>query len=294
MKKKIFATLLVATLALSMAACGGGETKETNSDVAAATNVSTTKEETAEVTIEEKELYNQNGIVITATSLEMNGSFGPEIKVLVENNSEKNVTVQARSSSINGYMMDFSFSCDVAAGKKANGALSLMSSDLEACGIETIADIEFSFYIFDTDTWDTIANSDVITISTSASGSYEQEYDNSGDVIYDNNGIRIISKGLAEDELYGPELSLYIENNSDQNITVQPRDTSINGFMVEPVLSPEIVPGKKILTGMTFFSSDLESNGITDIETIETSFHIYYTDTWDILEDTAPITISFK
>lgn len=80
---------------------------------------------------------------------------------------------------------------------------------------------------------------------------------------------------------------------SEQTITVQSRDTSVNGFMVEPSLSSEITPGNKAISGMTFMSSDLEENNITEFETIETSFHIF-NENYDTIVDTEPITITIK
>lgn len=296
MKKKILVTMLTATMVLSMTACGGSESKDSseNSDGKTPSVIEEVSDGASkDVTIEEQVLYNQNGIVITATELDMNGAWGPEVKVLVENNSDKDITVQTRNSSVNGCMTEIGFSCDVVSGKKSNDTLTFMSDYLEACGIETIANIEFSFNIFDSETWDTIVDTDMITINTKVNGSYEQSYDDSGDVLYENNGIRIISKGFVEDDLYGYELSLYIENNSGQNITVQARDTSINGFMIEPIMSSEIVSGKVTFDGMTFLSDDFELNGITDVKTIETSFNIFNTDNWDTIDETAPITISF-
>ncbi len=304
MKKKTITILLAVCLALSMTACGESETPETANS--SSENVESREESTepaaedadstpTEITIEEQELYNENGVVITATGFSETGIFGPEVKLLIENNSEKNITVQARNGSVNGYMVDFQISSDVAAGKKTNDALSLLSTDLENSNISTICDIEFNFHVFNTDSWEDFTDSELITIATSASGSYEQSYDDSGEVVYDENGIKIVSKGIAEDgSLLGPALYLYIENNSDQDITIQSKDTSINGFMVEPVLSSEIVAGKKSIDTMVFLSSDLTDNGIESIDEIETSFHIFTTENWDTIVDTDPIVIPGK
>lgn len=298
MKKRILAVMMAATMVLSMSACNGSNSEDTSTTPANESSIDTEKADdvsdgvSEDATIENQELYNQNGIVITATELNMNGTWGPEIKVIVENNSEKNITVQTRNSSVNGFMTEIGFSCDVAAGKKANDALTFTSSDLELCGIEKIANVEFSFNVFDSDTWDDILSTDMITINTSANGSYEQTYDTSGDVLYESNGIRIISKGFSMDGIWGPELSLYIENNSGQNITVQATGTSINGFMIEPNMSDDVASGKVNLGGMTFFESDFESNGITDVETVETSFNIFNTESWEDIDSTSPITIN--
>lgn len=218
--------------------------------------------------------------------------MGSELLLLIENESDKNITVQARNVSINGYMIDTLMSADIAPQKKNNDALTLSAASLEECGIEKIAEIEFSFHIFDSETWDDIINSDMITIRTSCADSYTQSYDDSGDVIYEDDSIRIIAKGMTEDNIFGPELKLYMENKLDQNITVQTRDTSVDGFMMDAMFSPEIAPQKRAISSMTFMSSELEENGISDLNSIETSFHIFYTDGWDTVVDTEPVTIA--
>ena len=113
-------------------------------------------------------------------------------------------------------------------------------------------------------------------------------------MFYEENGINIVSIGIVEDEIWGPEVVLYIENNTDAAITVQPRDTSINGFMVDASMSSDITVGKKIVDEITFLTDDLDTNGITEIEELETAFAIFDMESWEDIITTGPITISFK
>ena len=241
----------------------------------------------------EKIIYNQNDIVVTVTGIEYDGLLGPQIGVLIENNSTQNITILTRNSSVNGYMIDFHMSSHVLAGKKAYSGIVILNDNLQFANIDKIADIEFSLHIIESTSFDTIADSDQISLSTNVASSYIQTYDDSGVALYDENGIRIIAKGLSLDSnFFGPELILYIENNSDKCITIQSRDSSINGFMIDAIMSDELLPGKRIIGGMTFSSSRLEESKISDIETIETVFHIFDTNTWDTILDTNPITIT--
>ncbi len=79
---------------------------------------------------------------------------------------------------------------------------------------------------------------------------------------------------------FGPEMYFFIENNNDKSITVQSRDVSIGGFMMDPYFSSEIAPGKMIVDDMGFSSNDLEDNGIETLDTVELYFHVYETDSW--------------
>ncbi len=311
MKKfKVLALCLVMSLFAMMALGSGssssgadkeissvGSTDSSNSNTAdteATVEVENTTQSTeAGVTVDETVLLEQDGIKITATGMD-DGLFGTELKLLIENDSSTNLTFQARNASVNGYMVDTMMSEDVAAGKKSNTSLTFSTSGLKDCGIDTIANMEFSFHIFTTDDWDDFLDSDIISLDTSAAGSYTQNYDDSGEVFYDKDGIKIIGKGLSSnDSFFGPGLIVYIENNSSKNFTVQVRDTSVNGFMIDTSMSEDVIVGKKAITAVTFFSSSLEENGITDITSIETSFHVFDMESWDTIVDTDPITINF-
>ena len=249
--------------------------------------------ETDTVTIEEQVLYDQNDIKITATGLE-DGWMGTELKLLIENNSSQGIVVQARNANVNGFMVDTMMSADVAAGKKANDSLTFMTSGLKECGIDGIAEMEFYFHIFESESWSEIVDTDVITVKTSIASSYTQEVDDSGKVLVDSNGVKIVEKGLsANDSFWGPGLILYIENNSDKNVIIQVRDVSVNGYMVESSMSEEIVSGKKAMSAVQFFRTDLEENSITDISDLELYFHIFDQETWDSIFDSEKLSITF-
>ena len=243
-------------------------------------------------TITETVLVDEAGIKITAKSLDKSGWMGPELKLLIENNTDKNLTVQVRNASVNGYMVSTSISEDVAAGKKANGEITFSNTSLKGAGISTFADMEFSFHIVD-DEWDTYLDTDMITVRTAAAETYTYSYDNSGDEIYNDNGIIVVAKGLNTGDIFGKGAVFYFHNGSDQPVTISDRDCSVNGFMLDPNLYVEIMPGKHAVDDMDFWSSELEENGITDIADIEFSLHISNNDTWDTIDDSDPIVLHF-
>lgn len=253
----------------------------------------TPTEETV-VSVEEQVLFDQDGIVITLKSLSFEGWYGPSLKVIIENNSSKDITVQTRNVAINDVMVEGMFSSEVAVGKKANDEISFSSSDLEEANIELIKTIEFKLIIFESETYDTLYETDPLLITTSADPSYVQTYNDSGFVALERDGIKVVVQKLdSEDSFWGADIYVYIENNSPNDITVQLRDVSINGFMVEPIFSSDVLSGKKAYDSITFFESDLEDNGITDIEELALYFHVYELDGWDTIFDSEIITISF-
>lgn len=251
---------------------------------------------TSAVTIEEAVVFNQNGIKITAKSFDAKGGiFGPQIKMLIENDSEQSITVQVRDESVNGYMIGTSMSASVTPGKKTNHSLTIMRSDLEAAGITTIANVEFRFHIYNSETWDVILDSDPVRIETSAANGFIYSYDNSGFPAYNANGVEIVIKGVDKNgSSLGQTVLVYIYNYGDRDVTVQTRRESVNGFMVSGIFSCTVTAGKHAVDSIKFLSSSLEENGIETIENVELSFHISNADSWSTIVDTEPVSVDFN
>jgi len=304
--KRTIAMILALVLAMSLTACGGfsgGEVQEPANvstgdhaeDQQQGDQAETPEEPTeAEITISEAVLVDEAGVKITARSFVPDGYAGPEIKLLIENNSGKNLTFQCRYAAVNGYMVETILSVDVVNGKKANESLSLMNISLEACGIEAIADIEVSFHIFDTDGWENYLDTDAVQIKTSIADTFEHTYDDSGALAYEGNGVKIMVKGSKEaTSVLGPGIVFYIVNTGDKDVIVQARDVSVNGFMVNSSSFCEIVAGKRAVSTLTFLKETLAENEITAIENVELSFYVLDMAGWDTIGRSGTVTITF-
>lgn len=250
--------------------------------------------QSAEAVVGETVLLDQNGIRITAVSLENDAWLGPTLNVLVENSTDANVMVQVSESDVNGAMMYAVFSCDVAAGKKANSEITFMQSDLDTAGIETIQTMELLFRVVNPETWNTIFDAEPVTLNTSAAGTFTQAFDQTGQVIMDRDGVKVVARGLdTSDEIWGPQVLFFIENSSGKDVIVQTADSSVNGFMLDPFFSCQVRAGKVAYASASFFTDDLEQNGITDIQTFEFRLHIVDASNWDTLFDSDPVTLEF-
>lgn len=119
----------------------------------------------ADESINEQVLVDQDGIKITATEYVTDSIWGDGIKLLVENNSAKDYTIGCDALIVNDYMITDLFSADVAAGKKSIDDITIMSSDLEANGITSVDQVELKFHIYNAESYDTIADSDAITFT---------------------------------------------------------------------------------------------------------------------------------
>ena len=304
--KILVALLLVLVMVMATACSDSGEVKqpanvngdssvtsgnETTGDNAGDDSGNTTEEK---LTIAETVLYEANDIKVTATGYE-DGWMGPEVKILVENNSTKNVLVTAESVSVNGYMMPYaSLYAEVAAGKKANESLSVMTSELDQAGIETVAEMQFYIKVSDADTWDSIASSDLLTLNTSAAG-LEQPVDDSGDVLYEADGIKVVCKGLKQDIIWDGTIVFYMENNSGKPITIYAENVSVDGFMEDASLWSDLRDGTRIVDGLSLMDlSDLELESIDDVKNIEFNLRIINSETWDEIVTTDVITLNFE
>lgn len=245
-----------------------------------------------DITIEEQVLVEQDGIKITALEYVRDSIWGDGIKVLIENESEKDVTVGCDALIVNDYMIHDLFGSEIAAGKKSNATIYLSSSELKAAGIDTVGRIEIYFHAYDADSYDRIFTTDRIEIETSAIDSMDTTVNDEGTELYNDGGIRIVGKTVDENSFWGTAILLYIENESGHNVGISVDDMSVNGFMLTPYFSTTVYDGKKAVDDITIMSSELEENGITSIEEVELKFHIYDNDSYETIADSDPITFS--
>jgi len=297
MKKKIFLSLFIILVLFTVTGCGNDKSSDSGNvkDVQDVEKDNDNDSDSlSEANITETVILDKGGIKVTAKSISYDGWSGPEIKVLIENNSSENVTIQARKFSINGIMIDPTFSANVNSGKKANDSISISSNELKAANITTIKKIEFGLNVFNADSWNDILKQEGIQLETSAKD-YVQKYNTDGKLVVDQNDIKIyVLKKDDKNSFWGADIFVYIENNSSQDITAQVRDVSIDGFMIDPTFSADVSAGKKAYDTIMFHESDLKDNDITDIKEIELKFNVFNADSWNDIFETSTKKISFE
>lgn len=109
-------------------------------------------------------IWNMNGIKITVLGLEMDGFYGPEMYIEIENNTDKNLMFGVDDVSVNGYMMDPYWATSVAAGKKARETIYWFEESCIENGVENIHRVECVFRVSDKDTWATVIETPTIGI----------------------------------------------------------------------------------------------------------------------------------
>lgn len=245
----------------------------------------------ADESINEQVLVDQDGIKITATEYVTDSIWGDGIKLLVENNSAKDYTIGCDTLIVNDYMITDLFSADVAAGKKSNEVMYLSSTELKAAGIDTVGQIEMYFHAYDSN-WDNLFKNVYSKLETSEFANMDTTPNDEGQELYNANGVRIVGKTVDENSFWGTAILLYIENTSGQNVGINVDNMSINGYMMTPLFSTTVYDGKKSIDDITIMSSDLEANGITSVDQVELKFHIYNAESYDTIADSDAITFT--
>ena len=288
-KSKILVTMLCLTvfaiMALGSGSSGSDDTKEI---------VATSNEPKTSVTIEEQELINQDGIVITAKEYVTDNIWGDGIKLVLENNTDKTVTVGCNALIVNNYMITDLFVAEVAPGKKSNEVMYLSNTELKAAGIDIVGQVEIYFHVYDSASYDNIFDSGCVTIKTSEFANMDTTPEDMGTELYNENGIRIVGKAVDENSFWGTAILLYCENTSGKNVGISVEEMSINGFMMSPLFSTIIYDQKMSLDEITVLSTELETNGIDEIEEVELKFHIYDVDSYNTIADSEPIKFTAK
>lgn len=314
--KKFMSFLLSALLVLSLAACesnGGARSNDSESSAgstasseaessAAATEEATAtpepiEEPSAQPTLEETVLLDEGGIKVTATGLTDYGLGGaPDLKLHVENNTNGDITIQTSEyAAVNGCMIRGIASIQASAGDSADDIVMFLDDEFEEAGIETVSDIKLAVRAIDAD-WNEICASDFVTVKTSAYGTAETPAVD-GDVLYDEGGVKVILLGTEEEEdfdFYFPTyVKLYIENNSEQDITVKTLDFKANGAVTQCSLNAELLAGTRQFTELRLDANSCTQNGITELKDLSFYFSVCDLTTWNEITKSDTVTLEF-
>lgn len=225
-------------------------------------------------TIDEKVIWETSNIKLTAKSIE-DSYWGPVVKILVENTSDKDFILTSDAAVINGFMVEDYTYLTVTAGNKVNDEIEFTTDELEAAGIGNIGEIEMFFRIYDPDSYEDIESSGSIKLQTSSYADMDTEVDTNGTVIADESDVKVVAQKITEDSYGDQALVFYIENNSSKIMNFDIDDISVNGFMISSFFYEELYPGTKKVAALNFYSDDLEENDIDKIEKVEMSLEVY-------------------
>lgn len=273
MKKKLLSILFTCILLSSLSACGNSGKTDDGSDSSAKNAIENTADDAADnetekeagtvqtgsATIEPQVICDQDGVKITADSLEKTGDQGDfDLNLTIENNTDKKIAISKCGLFVNDMMLgyydgpasidisnrDFSleYNTYVAAGMDAGEAepggtvetsIDISGSDLEEAKINSIGKIELMFNVFNTESCTGLFRTDLAEIKTSEYENASSSETPEGTELFNQDGIRILAygftsakegKGEYEYETY--RLNFYAENNTDSDISIQVPETN--------------------------------------------------------------------
>ncbi len=224
----------------------------------------------------EQELYNESGVNIVSQALITNEDGEQAIFLEVVNNSAEMVNVSLSNTAVNGLVLyGGTWTMDTI----SPGARCIMEAEVtsmmdaacwELFGLSNIDNFSCFVTVKDAEYTEIIPASEInIAISEEIT-----PLDNAGTELYNENGIRIISKGIVEDSSdYSDTVHMLFlaENQSSKSISID--DTydsfSLNGYMTDCIMYPaEISSGRSAVLDVQIYDSDLEESDITAIEDI--------------------------
>lgn len=184
-----------------------GENNESDSDdgeqdVQVGDSTEEESEERTKIEIEETEIYNDNGVSITANSMDDDGE-NTNVYFTVENNGDKDIHLCIESYSVDGVMvsdMVYGFDvADISPGKKAKTSISILDDWLDLYGLSEIGNIDIIFMFYD-DVFEE-CYTPILNIKTNLSSeeSYKDIYD---DALYDDSNVSVWYLGSIVDNEY--------------------------------------------------------------------------------------------
>lgn len=229
--------------------------------------------------------FDQKGIRVVSQTLVSHSSGEQVLLIEVENTSDDMVFASVGDTALNGLSVENgTWSTDwVSAGKRRVMSIQLYSlldeSYRNIFGMDEISSVSYSFEIADIED-DTLVIPPTLTLTVPGSTS---TYDSSGEEVYQENGIRIVSKGIMPDSSeYSDDIHLLflVENNSQETLSfdVDYDSVSVNGYMTSFLnYSRTVAPGGGAIMDVELQDYSLEENGITgpeDITEAELKFEI--------------------
>ena len=116
----------------------------------------------------------------------------------------------------------------------------------------------------------------------------EEEKEDTVNILYDADGIKITTEGFVEDSIWGMGIQLAIENNSDRHLGVSIEDASLDGYMVTMLGCLDVTSGMKDKEIITFCD-----DGSAEYKDFQGTLHIYDADSYDAIMD-IPFTYSVQ
>lgn len=288
--KRICAFILAAAVCVCIAGCGKEEEpakKPVNRPAPTLTDSTTTGQEPV---LQEQVIFDRDGIRITVKDMEENTMTGTDIRLLVENGTDRNIVFSGDLFVVNGVTVPGYLYAEVAAGTKTNDAIELYTDVLKSAGIHQIRTLRgYDARIVDTDTYETLVKVP-LELTTAHADEGDLVPDESGVELYRDQEITVIAQMLSE-EFYGRTVQLLVKNETGKDIIVEAENISVNGYTLDAWLYDTVVADTVRYCQLDLFEMGLAENGIDQIETITFRLNFLDAASYETIARTEPLTV---
>lgn len=301
--KKYLKSLTAVLFSMSLMGCdmmpleifdkGDDKTVETDKETSNTPGkVSKPKEGT--VDIDDVTVVDDENCSIKITEVVFDDDWGTSIKATLENKtSDKELSFSVESLSVNGIQVDGYMYADVLAGKKANKEINLDDDILNENGIDKYTDIEIEFLVYNNDDW---SENDIFTGTVHVypygeNNAVKYVRDTKKEtVLIDNDEVMVVFLNAGEDEYDDYNAMFYIVNKTDEDITFNADDVSINDYMMDTGFWIEVNAGKSTFESMCWYDG-LSEIGLTEdeVESIEFTLEGYNNSFEDVINEKVEI-----
>lgn len=300
--KKICSFLLLVMLSVMLVSCGvlDGMGKKEDKNTEESTKKSKKKKkkgkkdkESEEETSEDEEetkgkkkdkkakgdvVVDNDDYSITVLGIDENTALGYAINVLVENKTkDKNLYISSDDSYVNGVKVGTLLSSSVAAGKSEETMI--FFDDIKKYGLTDFTDIEINVSALDSDDFTSgYFAKDTIKIyprGEENATTFTYDVKDTDQVLVDNEVVKVVYVGSDTESGYAA--SIYVENKTTKEITLDATEVTVNGTEMEPYYMESVRGGKNAFTEMSWLDSDFETAGLDKnaVSSIEFNLEIY-------------------
>lgn len=264
MRNKLYVGL-VLSISISLIGCGNSATEDPQaapspSSIVAVSDVvsnldltDNTQPDTAAITTEE--IFRNDSLVITTDSVDSD-SDSTYLFLTLENLTDQDVYIVCESASINGILVDCSADMELPAGEKIFSPLVFNNSDLNICGITTLASISFKLSVYTIDSAEALFETEQLEVRTSQYEDYTQSLNTDGQLLYDENNIQLIAKGATLDPDNTPVIVIFAINHSDKNVFLTAQVAGDAAETYETAYSYDLPAGSSAITYLNYYDED--------------------------------------
>ena len=231
------------------------------------------------------EIYNENGVRVTVDAAGL--SYGDySIYLTIYNETDHNISVSTDLLSVNGYMFPYGLYQDVKAGRSEQTYLTFYDIELEKTGIEKVGKVEFVLDIYDAYNYESTRK--LLAIETDYPVDYSATTAVAGMPLYNDENLTVILQGIQLHEYGDCELSVYIQNHSQDTLNVYSDTIWINGEEVSGTLWQMLRPNTCAMSDMYIYElndiTDLDIHTLGDIQEIAIDLYIERQDGMELVE----------